>query len=112
MYLVVLLLYILALKAIGIKKGDRVATVSHTFRATVAARIKYVGAKPVYVDIEQLSYCMDPYDLGNTLDDNPDIKAVIYVHLYGNTGMVDVIADLCKKKSKTNRRLFTSTRHF
>ena len=38
----------LALDAIGIKKGDQVATVSHTFRATVAA-IKYVGAEPVYV---------------------------------------------------------------
>ena len=87
----------LALKAIGIKPGDKVATVSHTFRATAAA-IKYVGAEPVYVDIEQLSYCMDPYDLGNTLENNPDIKAVIYVHLYGNTGMVDVIADMCKKK--------------
>ena len=70
---------------------------SHTFRATAA--IKYVGAEPVYVDIEQLSYCMDPYDLGNTLENNPDIKAVIYVHLYGNTGMVDVIADMCKKKA-------------
>ena len=87
----------LALKAIGIKPGDQVATVSHTFRATAAA-IKYVGAEPVYVDIEQLSYCMAPYDLGNTLENNPDIKAVIYVHLYGNTGMVDVIADMCKKK--------------
>ena len=41
----------LALDAIGIKKGDLVATVSHTFRATVAA-IKYVNAKPVYVDIQ------------------------------------------------------------
>ena len=87
----------LALKAIGDKPGDQVATVSHTFRATAAA-IKYVGAEPVYVDIEQLSYCMDPYDLKNTLENNPDIKAVIYVHLYGNTGMVDVIADICKKK--------------
>ena len=87
----------LALRAIGIKPGDKVATVSHTFRATAAA-IKYVGAEPVYVDIEQLSYCMAPYDLGNTLENNPDIKAVIYVHLYGNTGMVDVIADMCKKK--------------
>ena len=49
----------LALEAIGIKPGDQVATVSHTFRATAAA-IKYVGAEPVYVDIEQLSFCMDP----------------------------------------------------
>ena len=55
----------LALEAIGIKQGDQVATVSHTFRATVAA-IKYVGAEPVYVDIEPHSYCMDPDELKKT----------------------------------------------
>ena len=73
----------LALEAIGIQKGDLVATVSHTFRATVAA-INYVRAKPVFVDIEPHSYCMDPLSLKKALDDNPDIKAVIVVHLYGN----------------------------
>ena len=86
----------LALKAIGIKPGDQVATVSHTFRATAAA-IKYVGAEPVYVDIEQLSYCMDSFELENTLDNNPNIKAVIVVHLYGNSPVIDKIADICKK---------------
>ena len=82
----------LALKAIGIKPGDQVATVSHTFRATAAA-IKYVGAEPVYVDIEQLSYCMDSFELENTLDNNPNIKAVIVVHLYGNSAMIDKIVN-------------------
>ena len=52
----------LALDAIGIKKGDQVATVSHTFRATVAA-IKYVGAEPVYVDIDPNTFNMNPDDL-------------------------------------------------
>ena len=87
----------LALDAIGIQKGDLVATVSHTFRATVAA-IKYVGAQPVYVDIEPHSYCMDPLSLKQTLDNNPSIKAVIAVHLYGNSAEIEKIADLCKSR--------------
>ena len=87
----------LALDAIGIKKGDQVATVSHTFRATVAA-IKYVGAEPVYVDIEPHSFCMDPLLLKNTLDDNPNIKAVIAVHFYGNSADIENIAYLCKSR--------------
>ena len=85
----------LALEAIGIKKGDQVATVSHTFRATVAA-IKYVGAEPVYVDIEPHSYCMDPDELKITLNNNPNIKAVVAVHLYGNSAEIDRIASICK----------------
>jgi dTDP-4-amino-4,6-dideoxygalactose transaminase len=85
----------LALDAIGIKKGDQVATVSHTFRATVAA-IKYVGAEPVYVDIQAHSFCMDPLCLEKTLDNNPNIKAVIAVHLYGNSAEIVKIKDICK----------------
>ena len=87
----------LALEAIGIQKGDLVATVSHTFRATVAA-IKYVNAKPIYVDIEPHSYCMDPLSLKKTLDNNSNIKAVIVVHLYGNSAQIKKIADLCKSR--------------
>ena len=88
----------LALKAIGIKPGDQVATVSHTFRATVAA-IKYVGAEPVYVDIMVHSYCMDPDELKKTLDNNSNIKAVIAVHLYGNSAEIDRIASICKTRN-------------
>ena len=87
----------LALEAIGIQKGDLVATVSHTFRATVAA-IKYVGAEPVYVDIQAHSFCMDPLCLEKTLDNNPNIKAVIAVHLYGNSAEIVKISDLCKSR--------------
>ena len=87
----------LALKAIGIEKDDLVATVSHTFRATAAA-IKYINAKPVYVDIEPHSYCMDPLSLKKTLNDNPNIKAVIVVHLYGNSAEIKKIADICKSR--------------
>ena len=85
----------LALEAIGIKQGDQVATVSHTFRATVAA-IKYVGAEPVYVDIEPDTYCMNPNILKKTLDNNPTIKAVVVVHLYGNSAEIEKIANICQ----------------
>ena len=85
----------LALEAIGIKPGDQVATVSHTFRATVAA-IKYMGAEPVYVDIEPHSYCMDPTELKKTLEKNSAIKAVVVVHLYGNSAEIEKIANICQ----------------
>ena len=85
----------LALEAIGIKPGDKVATVSHTFRATVAA-IKYVGAEPVYIDIEPHSFCMDPILLKKTLEKDPTIKAVVVVHLYGNSAEIERIANICQ----------------
>jgi len=85
----------LALEAIGVKSGDQVATVSHTFRATVAA-IKYVGAEPVYIDIEPHSYCMDPVELEKTLGSNSNIKAVVAVHLYGNSAEIEKIANICQ----------------
>ena len=86
----------LSLKAIGIEPGDAVATVSHTFRATVAA-IKYCNAEPVYVDINPYNYCMDPRKLDETLKTRPDIKAVVVVHLYGNAADMKTILQVTKK---------------
>tara|TARA_B100000902_G_scaffold383281_1_gene421942 strand:+ start:493 stop:1557 length:1065 start_codon:yes stop_codon:yes gene_type:complete len=85
----------LSLKAVGIEPGDAVATVSHTFRATVAA-IKYCGAEPVYVDINPYNYCMNPIRLEETLKTRPDIKAVVVVHLYGNAADIKTIVQIAK----------------
>jgi dTDP-4-amino-4,6-dideoxygalactose transaminase len=83
----------LALVACGIGYGDEVATVSHTAVATVAA-IELAGAKPVFVDIDPVTYNMDPnlLEKGITLK----TKAVIPVHLYGYPAPLEEILAIAK----------------
>jgi dTDP-4-amino-4,6-dideoxygalactose transaminase len=80
----------LALRIVGVGRGDRVATVSHTAVATVAA-IEMVGASPVLVDIASDTYTMDPASLLRTLEARGPIKAVIAVHLYGHPADIPAI---------------------
>ena len=87
----------LALRAAGIREGDKVATVSHTAVATVAA-IRRCGALPVFVDIDPDYYTMAPSSLEATLDLVPDIKAVVIVHLYGQMADMPAILDLACKR--------------
>jgi dTDP-4-amino-4,6-dideoxygalactose transaminase len=70
----------LALEALGVSRGDEVITVAHTFIATVEA-ICHVGAVPVFVDIDPLTYNMDPSAFEAAI--TPRTRAVIPVHLYG-----------------------------
>ncbi|MGA2539515.1 MAG: DegT/DnrJ/EryC1/StrS family aminotransferase [Terracidiphilus sp.] len=73
----------LALRALGVGPGDRVATVSHTAVATVAA-IEMVGASPVLLEITPDTFTLDPASLARTLEFTGPLKAVIPVHLYGH----------------------------
>jgi len=75
----------LALLAAGVGPGDEVITVSYTFVATAAA-ICYVGAKPVFVDI-------DPRNCNIT----PKTKAIMPVHLYGGCADMDPILDVARR---------------
>jgi dTDP-4-amino-4,6-dideoxygalactose transaminase len=70
----------LALKCLGVGQGDEVVTVSHTAVATVAA-IELAGARPVFADIDPVTYTMDPGSLEAMI--SRKTKAVIPVHLYG-----------------------------
>lgn len=77
----------LALKALGVGKGDLVASVSFTFLATIDA-ILHAGAQPLFIDIDPATYTMDPGDLERRLASLPAslrrrVKAVIPVHLFG-----------------------------
>ncbi|MBM3548717.1 MAG: DegT/DnrJ/EryC1/StrS family aminotransferase [Alphaproteobacteria bacterium] len=83
----------IALRALGVGPGDKVATVSHTAVATVAA-IELVGAEPVLLDVDPDRYTMDADELAEVLKREP-IKAVIPVHLYGQPAALDRIMQLC-----------------
>ncbi len=78
----------LALLAAGVGPGDEVITAPFTFVATVAA-IRYAGARPVFVDVDPVSYTLDPAGIERAL--TPRTKAIIPVHLYGQPADLDPI---------------------
>ncbi|NML18342.1 DegT/DnrJ/EryC1/StrS family aminotransferase [Azohydromonas caseinilytica] len=84
----------LALLAAGVGAGDEVITVPFTFVATVSA-IDYTGAKPVFVDIDPKTFTMDPNALEAAITDKT--KAIIPVHLYGQTADMDPILEIARK---------------
>lgn len=86
----------ISLKALGIGPGDKVAIPSFTAIPTAIA-VKLLGAEPIYVDIND-SMTMDVKILEETLDLYNNIKAVIPVHLFGNTANITGIVSLCNHR--------------
>jgi dTDP-4-amino-4,6-dideoxygalactose transaminase len=82
----------LALEAIGIQAGDKVITSPYTFTAT-AEVIRYLGADPVFVDIDPQTFNIDPYQLAATLDIVDGVKAIITVHFAGQACDMDPILE-------------------
>ncbi len=78
----------LALLAADVGPGDEVITVPFTFVAT-AATIVYVGATPVFVDVDDRSLTMDPEAVAAAI--TPRTKAIVPVHLYGQPADMDPI---------------------
>ena len=78
----------IALKALGVKAGDEVITVSHSAVATVAA-IEMAGAVPVLADIEPDTRCMDPEKIIKLI--SPKTKVIIPVHIYGQPARIKEI---------------------
>src|SRR3990172_11319839 len=83
----------LSLLSLGIGPGDEVITVPDTFIATAEA-ITYCGAKPVFVDVEEKTYNMDPSILEAAI--TPRTKALIPVHLFAQTADMDPILDIAR----------------
>jgi dTDP-4-amino-4,6-dideoxygalactose transaminase len=88
----------LALRACGVGSDDFVFTVSHTAVATVAA-IELTGATPVLVDIDPITYTLNPNCLETALTHLPPgtPKAIIPVHLYGQPADMPAILELAHR---------------
>jgi dTDP-4-amino-4,6-dideoxygalactose transaminase len=84
----------LALAALSIGPGDEVITVPHTFIATAEA-ITAVGAKPVFIDINPVSFTMDPSLLEAAI--TRKTRAIIPVDLYGQVADMDPILEIANR---------------
>lgn len=85
----------LALKAAGVKEGDKVFCQDLTFSATVNPVI-YERAVPVLIDSDLETWNMSPEALECAFERHPDVKAVMPVHLYGLPANMEQIIKICK----------------
>jgi len=92
---------LISLMALGIGPGDGVLTTPYTFFATVGA-IARLGAVPIFVDIDPVSFNIDPekardfMEISDISHPGVDIKAMIPVHLYGQSADMDPLMKLAK----------------
>ena len=84
----------LALRALGIGPGDEVITVAHTFIATSEA-ISMTGATPIFIDVLEDTMLMDPALIEPAI--TPQTKAIVPVHLYGQSCDMDAIMEIARK---------------
>jgi dTDP-4-amino-4,6-dideoxygalactose transaminase len=84
----------LAIIASGVQPGDEVITVPFTFIATAWA-ISYVGATPVFVDIEPDTCTIDIEKIAVAI--GPKTRAILPVHLYGQTANLEPLREICTK---------------
>ncbi len=83
----------LALEAAGIGPGSTVITTPYTFTAT-AEVIRYLGADPVFADIDLSTYNIDPSGIAQILSADKNVKGILPVHLGGNPAAMDEILAL------------------
>ena len=86
---------IIALKCLGVKYGDEVITSAHTWVSTAGA-IVAVGAKPIFVDTDKF-FSIDPDKIEKKI--SRKTKAIIPVHLYGQSCDMDKIIKIAKKNN-------------
>jgi len=87
-----------ALRALGIGVGDKVITTAYSFIASTNS-ILYTGATPIFADIDQQTFNIDPVSIEQAVAAHPDAKALLVVHLFGQPCDMDAICAIAKKNS-------------
>lgn len=85
----------LALEALNLQPGDEVVTTTHTFTAT-AEVIRYLGADPVFVDIDPRNYCIDASKVEAAI--TPRTRAILPVHYAGYPCDMTALVDIARRK--------------
>lgn len=85
-----------AMILLNVGPGDEVITTPFTFVATSWA-ISYVGAKPVYVDIDDATFNLDPAQVERAI--TPRTRAIMPVHLYGHPCDLDPLLEICRRRN-------------
>lgn len=93
----------LAVESVGIKSGDKVIVPSMTFTAT-AEVLRYMGADPIFIDVEYGTSLVSSPILNEAIEKNPGAKALILVHYGGQSPLLttsagDGILDICRKNN-------------
>lgn len=86
---------LLALKAVGVRPGDEVITSAFSFVAS-ASTVLLIGAVPVFVDIDEETYNLDPGRIEAAI--TPRTRAVVPVHLYGQPAAMDAIEAIARRR--------------
>jgi dTDP-4-amino-4,6-dideoxygalactose transaminase len=86
----------LALRAAGVREGDEVVTVSHSYIAT-ANSVRYCGAVPVFVDIEPTTFNMDPALIERVI--NSSTRAILCVHQMGMPCDLQALLNIARRHS-------------
>ena len=86
----------LALRVLGIGKGDKVALSTFTFVGSVTP-VLYQGAEPIFIDSDE-SWNLSPELLKKAIKEN-DVKAVVVTNLYGQMAKIKEIKKICKKNN-------------
>jgi dTDP-4-amino-4,6-dideoxygalactose transaminase len=84
----------ISLMALGLKPGDEVITPSFTYIATTEV-IALLGLKPVFVEVDRDSFCMDPGSIEKAITEKT--KAIVPVHLYGQACNMNEIMSIARK---------------
>lgn len=85
---------LVAYAALGISAGDEILVPDMTYVSTATSAM-YLGARPVFIDIELQSYCIDPEQLEKAI--TPRTKAIVPVHYAGQTAEMDRIQEVARQ---------------